>query len=97
MACESQMAAMNAAQSTYNNMVSNQSYTVSSGDTFSSIASSFGVSVAQLSSLNPSVQNPNALSPGQNLTIYTSAQISSAQQDSQNAAAELTACIMSMG
>lgn len=49
-------------------------YTVVRGDTFSKIAARFGMSVAQLSALNPQVTNINVISVGQVLRVSGAAQ-----------------------
>ncbi|KAK0201772.1 hypothetical protein DFS33DRAFT_1386068 [Desarmillaria ectypa] len=40
-------------------------YTVVAGDTFTSIAIRFGVTIAQLMAANPQITNPDALTVGQ--------------------------------
>jgi len=49
------------------------SYTVLSGDTLSHIAQACGVSVADIVAANPLIQDPNKISPGQQLAIPGSA------------------------
>lgn len=44
-------------------------YTVKSGDTFSKIASKFGMSIASLKALNPQVSNINVINIGQVLRV----------------------------
>ena len=59
------------AKGTYVNYGSYVVYTVASGDVLSGIAIRFGVTVAQIQSWN-NIKNPNVISIGQKLTIYTS-------------------------
>lgn len=44
-------------------------YTVKSGDTLSEIALTYGTTVSNILSLNPSITNPNLIYPGQNIII----------------------------
>jgi|SRR6516165_9931888 LysM repeat protein len=44
-------------------------YTVQSGDTLTSIAAQFGVTLAALAAANPQISNPNMISVGQVLTV----------------------------
>jgi murein DD-endopeptidase MepM/ murein hydrolase activator NlpD len=44
-------------------------YTVQSGDSMTSIAANFGVTLAALEAANPQISNPNMLSVGQVLTL----------------------------
>ena len=46
-------------------------YTVKSGDTLSEIAQKYGTNVSSIVALNPSIQNPNLIYPGEQLTIKT--------------------------
>ena len=46
-------------------------YTVKSGDTLSEIAQRYGTNVSSIVALNPSIQNPNLIYPGEQLTIKT--------------------------
>ena len=58
------------AKGTYVNYGSYVVYTVASGDVLSGIAIRFGVTVAQIQSWT-NIKNPNVISIGQKLTIYT--------------------------
>ena len=44
-------------------------YTVKPGDTLSEIASRFNITVSEIVHLNPSIQNPNLIYPGQQFTL----------------------------
>lgn len=44
-------------------------YTVKSGDTLSQIALDFGTTVSDILSLNPSIQNPNLIFPGEQIIL----------------------------
>lgn len=46
-------------------------YTVKSGDTLSEIAQRYGTTVTSIVALNPSIQNPNLIYPGEQFTIRT--------------------------
>lgn len=46
-----------------------QIYTVQSGDTFSGIATKFGLTMAQLQAANPQIKDPNKLQIGDKVTI----------------------------
>lgn len=52
-------------------------YTVKSGDTLSEIAQKYGTSVSSILALNPSIQNPNLIYPGNQLKIMTNSSGSS--------------------
>ncbi len=57
----------NIPENTY--MVNQTVYTVKSGDTLSQIALDFGTTVSDILCLNPSIQNPNLIFPGEQITI----------------------------
>lgn len=44
-------------------------YTVKSGDTLSGIAAKYGISLAEIEKLNPSIKNPNLIYPGDKVKV----------------------------
>ncbi len=65
------------------NSGSSVTYTVQSGDTLSSIASQYGVTVSQLEQWN-NLSNPNYIYVGETLTIYTNGSGNSSNSTSSN-------------
>ncbi|MBE1160899.1 LysM peptidoglycan-binding domain-containing protein [Dyella acidiphila] len=65
----STVSAVRLAASPANSNDASSSYTVQHGDTLAGIAAHFGVSLAALEAANPSINNPNLIYPGDQLTI----------------------------
>lgn len=65
----STISAVGLASAQVNSSDASASYTVQHGDTLSSIATHFGVSLSELEAANPSIKNPNLIYPGDQLTI----------------------------